>query len=130
MTSNSFKNIRPLSHYVKSNSKQKLYKSYDRQISIIKEEKQDSNYLKRRIPKKIDNKSLLKKRNQIPVSNIKLLHKNNSSFGRNKPKLIPLTEEQKSKIKNIILNSELDRERNNSKGKEFYNNKFYLKFEL
>ena len=121
MTSNSFKNIRPLSHYVKSNSKQKLYKSYDRQISIIKEEKQDSNYLKRRIPKKIDNKSLLKKRNQIPVSNIKLLHKNNSSFGRNKPKLIPLTEEQKSKIKNIILNSELDRERNNSKGKEFYN---------
>ena len=121
MTSNSFKNIRPLSYYVKSNSKQKLYKSYDRQISIIKEEKQDSNYLKRRIPKKIDNKSLLKKRNQIPVSNTKLLHKNNSSFGRNKPKLIPLNEEQKSKIKNIILNSELDRERNNSKGKEFYN---------
>jgi len=64
---------------------------------------------------------LLKKRSQIPVSNIKLLHKNSSSFFRNKPKLIPLTEEQKNNIKNIMLNTEFDRERNNSKGKEYYN---------
>jgi len=121
MTSNSSKNIRTISHYVKGNSKQRLFKSYEKQISIIKEENHDNKYLKRKIPKKIDNKSLLKKRSQIPVSNIKLLHKNSSSFFRNKPKLIPLTEEQKNNIKNIMLNTEFDRERNNSKGKEYYN---------
>ena len=64
---------------------------------------------------------MLKKRSQIPVSHIKLLHKNSSSFCRNKQKLIPLTEEQKNKIKNIMLNTEFVRKRNNSKGKEFYN---------
>ena len=124
MTSNSTINARRFSHYIISTTKQKLFKSFDKQISIIKEEKQQNNNnndLKRKIPKKIGNKSLLKKRSQIPVSHIKLLHKNSSSFCRNKQKLIPLTEEQKNKIKNIMLNTEFVRKRNNSKGKEFYN---------
>ena len=102
MTSNSTINARRFSHYIISTTKQKLFKSFDKQISIIKEEKQQNNNnndLKRKIPKKIGNKSLLKKRSQIPVSHIKLLHKNSSSFCRNKQKLIPLTEEQKNKWK-------------------------------
>ena len=120
MRSNSFINLRPLSHYDRSNSKQKLFKSFEKQISIITEEKPKSN-LKKKIPKKIGNKSLLMKKSKIPINNTHSLNKNRSSISKNKPKLIPLTEEQKNKMKNILFNSEFDRERKNTKGKEFYN---------
>ena len=116
MNAFSLKKVRPLSKYGKSNSNEDIFKSYQKQISIIKEVKENNQKFKNKNIKPIKiniNSSIYKKNNKV-------LHKNNSSiFNNNKPKLIPLNNEQKNKFRNIMYNNEL--EKNKTKGKEFYN---------
>ena len=93
---------------------EKAERSNKREISIIQE-------VKEKTPKKMKNinKSTLDFKN-IRTMNVHKMQKNKSvNFFNFKQKLIPLGNEQKNKLKNI-LNNENHRDKN-KKGKEFYN---------
>ena len=105
-------NLIPLSKDQSPN--EKAERSNKREISIIQE-------VKEKTPKKMKNinKSTLDFKN-IRTMNVHKMQKNKSvNFFNFKQKLIPLGNEQKNKLKNI-LNNENDRDKN-KKGKEFYN---------
>ena len=109
---NSFSPKKQLSHLEKNNIN--VVRSNKREISIIQEVKE--NYTKSKI-----SKSPKENKYESPTYSNKLYKNKSTIFGNNKTKLIPLDNKQKNKFKNILYNSELEKERNRNRGKEFYN---------
>ena len=109
---NSFSPKKQLSPLEKNNIN--VVRSNKREISIIQEVKE--NYTKSKI-----SKSPKENKYESPTYSNKLYKNKSTIFGNNKTKLIPLDNKQKNKFKNILYNSELEKERNRNRGKEFYN---------
>ena len=111
MNSFSFKKLNPSQSYFNKN-KYNFDRKNQKEISIIQEVK-ENNY---------NNNNFNVKSPKTPKSpkHKKLIKNQSVNFIKYKSKLIPL-DEQKNKFKNL-LNTELDKEKNNkNRGKEFYN---------
>ena len=93
-------------------TKNGISRSNQREISIIKEVKE--NYTRNK-------NSTIDKNNLKPLNKPKLLKNQSVNNFNVKKKLIPISDEQKNKFKNALYNSLLDPDKNKNRGKEFYN---------